>query len=268
MQLAVEERLTLQNDLRYAIEYDQFQLLYQPQYEHDGHIIGAEALLRWRHPDKGLVSPDDFIPVAEDTGLILEIGEWVLLSSCQLLRALSGTDGAGALPYVAVNVSPRQFRQADFVPRVEQILQQTGVDGSRLELELTEGMLLNEIDEAINKIRHLKAFGVRVSIDDFGTGYSSLAYLKDLPLNKLKIDKSFIQDIHTDSGGAAIVETIIAMASHLGLDVIAEGVENKEQLAFLQDRGCHTYQGYYFCRPVEQEALLTLLQQQGEVTDR
>jgi diguanylate cyclase (GGDEF)-like protein/PAS domain S-box-containing protein len=259
MQLAVEERLTLQNDLRYAIERNELQLHYQPQYDDSGCIIGAEALLRWMHPQKGLISPDDFIPVAEETGLILTIGEWVLSTSCQLLRQLDSLDSAEYMPYIAVNVSPRQFRQAGFVRQIEQILEQCDIDGSRLELELTEGMLVDDVDDAVQKMRQLKSRGVRFSIDDFGTGYSSLAYLKDLPLNKLKIDKSFIQAIDTDSGGATIVETIIAMTRHLGLDVIAEGVENEQQRQFLRDNGCTTYQGFYFNRPLPKQELLALL---------
>lgn len=259
MQMAAEERLTLQNDLRYAIERNQLKLYLQPQYDQAGGIIGAEALLRWQHPSKGLVPPADFIPVAEDTGLIVPIGEWVLEASCMLLRQCDEDYGEHTLPYIAVNVSPRQFRQGDFVERVAGILRQVGMDGGRLELELTEGMLLEDINDAIDKIRQLRGMRVRFSIDDFGTGYSSLAYLKKIPLTKLKIDKSFTQDIHDDSGGAVIVDTIIAMASHLGLDVIAEGVENAEQRQFLLDHGCHTFQGFYFCRPVPVSEFLEIV---------
>jgi len=258
MQLAVEERLTLQNDLRYALQRDELQLHYQPQYDDAGEIIGAEALLRWQHPEKGLISPADFIPVAEDTGMIVQIGEWVLQQSCQLLKRIDNTVSVGALPYVAVNVSPRQFHQSDFVDQVKSILKTTAVDGVRLELELTEGMLLTDIDDAVEKIRELRELDIRFAIDDFGTGYSSLAYLKTLPLTRLKIDKSFTQDIRVDSGGAVIVDTIIAMARHLGLDVLAEGVESEEQRQFLLEHGCRSYQGFYFRRPVPEAEFLGL----------
>jgi len=260
MQLLAEERLALQTDLRFALSREQFVLHYQPQYDAEGMITGAEALLRWQHPQRGMVGPKDFIPLAEETGLILPIGEWVLRSACDLLRRHAEPQAEGYLPCVAVNVSPRQFHQVAFVDQVHTILQQTCIEPSRLELELTEGVLVADVGDTIEKMRALKALGVRFSIDDFGTGYSSLAYLKNLPLNKLKIDQSFIRDVPNDEGGAVIVDTIIAMTRHLGLEVIAEGVETEAQRDFLQAKGCLHYQGYYFNRPMPEAELLDCLQ--------
>jgi len=259
MQLLAEERLALQNDLRVALERDEFFLCYQPQYDTEGRVTGAEALLRWRHPTKGVISPADFIPVAEETGLILAIGEWVLQSACALLRRHADMVNGGGIPSIAVNVSPRQFRQPDFAKQVHTLLQVSEIDPSRLELELTEGILVDDIQDTIEKMSALKALGVRFSIDDFGTGYSSLAYLKNLPLDKLKIDQSFIRDIPDDEGGVAIVDTIIVMTQHLGLEVIAEGVENERQRTALIDMGCEYFQGYLYSRPVEEVGLLSLL---------
>ena len=259
MQMAAEERLLLQTDLRFALSRNQFVLHYQPQLDVSGMITGAEALLRWQHPDRGMVSPADFIPAAEETGMILPIGAWVIHSACELLQRQGDPDGDGYLPCVAVNVSPRQFRNTDFVGQVRDSLQQTGVDASRLELELTEGILVEDVQDTVEKMNALKEIGVRISIDDFGTGYSSLAYLKNLPLNKLKIDQSFIRDVPGDEGGAAIVDTIIAMTRHLGLEVIAEGVESKAQREFLEEKGCLHFQGFYFSRPLPEDEFISCL---------
>lgn len=260
MQMAAEERLLLQTDLRFALSKEQFVLHYQPQYDVDGMITGAEALLRWQHPQRGMVSPAEFIPAAEETGMILAIGAWVIRSACELLDRHRDPDCGSYLPCVAVNVSPRQFRQAGFVGQVRDSLQLTGVEASRLELELTEGILVENVQDTIEKMHALKELGVRISIDDFGTGYSSLAYLKNLPLNKLKIDQSFIRDVPNDEGGSAIVDTIISMTRHLGLEVIAEGVETEAQRRFLEEKGCLHYQGYYFNRPLPEEAFIECLQ--------
>jgi diguanylate cyclase (GGDEF)-like protein/PAS domain S-box-containing protein len=260
MQLLAEERLTLQNDLRYALSRSEFALHYQPQYDDAGRITGAESLLRWQHPQRGMVSPADFIPLAEENGLILPIGEWVLHTACEFLQRCTASRSGVYLPCLAVNVSPRQFRQNGFVEQVRSILQRTGVEPARLELELTEGMLVDDVADTVEKMQALKALGVRFSIDDFGTGYSSLAYLKNLPLNKLKVDQSFIRDVPANEGGAAIVETIIAMTRHLGLEVIAEGVETEAQCEFLRQKGCRHYQGYHFSRPLPEAEFLDCLQ--------
>ena len=260
MQMAAEERLLLQTDLRFALSKEQFVLHYQPQYDVDGMITGAEALLRWQHPQRGMVSPAEFIPAAEETGMILPIGAWVIRSACELLDRHRDPDCGSYLPCVAGNVSPRQFRQAGFVGQVRESLRLTGVEACRLELELTEGILVENVQDTIEKMHALKELGVRISIDDFGTGYSSLAYLKNLPLNKLKIDQSFIRDVPNDEGGSAIVDTIISMTRHLGLEVIAEGVETEAQRRFLEEKGCLHYQGYYFNRPLPEEAFIECLQ--------
>ena len=248
MQKAAEERLQLQNLLRHAISHDQLQLVYQPQYDQHGVMRGAETLLRWEHPELGGISPTRFIPVAEESGQILDIGIWVLREACARLRQwqMQGV----AIETLSINVSPRQFHQAHFVDQVKAVIKESGADPRRLEFELTEGLLIENVDNVSRKMRELKALGFRFAIDDFGTGYSSLAYLKRLPVDRLKIDQSFVRDLLTDASDALIVETIIAMASHLKLEVIAEGVENQEEFAFLQEKGCYQYQGYYFSRPL------------------
>jgi EAL domain-containing protein (putative c-di-GMP-specific phosphodiesterase class I) len=211
-------------------------------------MIGAEALVRWQHPQRGLVAPDEFIPLAEETGLILPLGDWVLRTACTHLAAWSThLETAGLV--LAVNVSARQFRQNDFVAQVLGALAAAGADPQRLELELTESLLLDDVENTIAKMNALKAEGVSFSLDDFGTGYSSLAYLKRLPLNQLKIDRSFVRDITTDSNDAVIARTIVALGQSLGLTVIAEGVETEAQREFLVANNCHAFQGYLFGRP-------------------
>ena len=248
MQQVVRERATLEQDLRTGLAQQQFELFFQPQVE-DGHIIGAEGLLRWRHPAQGFISPANFIPLAEESGLIVPLGEWVLRTACEQLARWSH-DPAMAQMVVAVNVSPRQFYQAQFVDQVLAALALSGAPPSRLKLELTEGLLLTDIDDTIDKMVQLKQHGVGFSLDDFGTGYSSLAYLKRLPLDQLKIDQSFVRDVLTDPNDAAIAKTIVALGTSLGLRVIAEGVETEAQRAFLQDHGCHAWQGYLLSPPV------------------
>jgi len=249
MQTGATLRLALEQDMRRAIQEEQFQLHYQPQIGARGDCIGAEALLRWNHPERGMIPPDAFIPLAEETGLILPIGNWVLETACRQLATWAGQDAFRHLT-VAVNVSSRQLRQGDFVDQVLAILDSTGADPHRLKLELTESHLLSETESTIAKMEALRAKGIGFALDDFGTGYSSLAYLKRLPLEGLKIDRSFVQDILTDGNDAAIARTIIALAQTLGLGVLAEGVETEGQHQFLADIGCHQYQGYLFSRPL------------------
>lgn len=251
MQVAAEERLRMQNLLRYAIPRDQLRVYYQPQYNHEGELLGAECLLRWKHPQLGVISPARFIPVAEDSGQIIDIGTWVLRESCKTLKLWQGRGKSDIT--LSVNVSPRQFHQPGYVRQVIDIIEESGVDPRYLELELTETILIEHIEDVTEKMQKLKSIGVRFAIDDFGTGYSSLAYLKRLPLDRLKIDQSFIREVTNDPSDALIVETIIAMATHLELEVIAEGVETETQLDFLFKRGCAMYQGYFFSRPLTRE---------------
>ena len=268
MQTAANERLALENDLRAAIWGDELTLNYQPQVDASGVIVGAEALLRWQQPQRGIVSPANFIPIAEETGLIIPIGAWVLHAVCtqiKLCQEMATTNSKVSTPHFAVNVSPRQFRQQGFVNVVTQTLEQTGADPRYLELELTEGMLIDDIEDTATKMQALSKMGVRLSIDDFGTGYSSLSYLKRLPLDVLKIDQSFVQDATYDSSDATIVEAIISMARHLELQVIAEGVESQEELTMLQAMGCSLYQGFLFFTPMSMDELLQRLQQQGHI---
>lgn len=248
MQTVATERAALEVDLRHALEQGQFVLYYQPQVEQGG-ISGVEALIRWIHPQQGLISPARFIPVAEETGLIVPMGQWVLQTACEQL-ALWGLKDETAGLSIAVNVSMRQFHQAGFVAQVLQTLQDTGAKPERLKIELTESMLAEDVENIILKMTALKAVGVSFALDDFGTGYSSLSYLKRFPLSVLKIDQSFVRDILTDPHDAAIAKTIIALGQSLGLAVIAEGVEEEGQRAFLELHGCSAYQGYLFYRPM------------------
>ena len=249
MQALINSRVSLEADLRNGLQERQFVLYYQPQVREDGTILGAEALVRWNHPGRGLVPPAEFIPLAEETGLILPLGHWVLEAACTQLVAWTTNEKAAGLT-LAVNVSARQFRQTDFVEQVLAVLAHTGADPHRLKIELTESLLLDDVEDIIAKMTALKAKGVGFSLDDFGTGYSSLAYLKRLPLDQLKIDQSFVRDVFTDINDAAIAQTIIALSQTMGLSVIAEGVETEEQRDFLSRQGCQTYQGYLFSRPL------------------
>jgi len=260
MQASLEARATLEADLRHALSQQQFNLFYQIQVNAANHPIGAEALLRWRHPKRGLVSPLQFIPMAEDTGLILPIGFWVLETACAQIKAWEANPLACKLQ-LAVNVSARQFHQPNFVEQVREVLKKTGADPTRLKLELTESVVLDNINNTVAKMHELKEIGVRFSMDDFGTGYSSLSYLTQLPFDQLKIDWSFVHNIGIKTTDAVIVQTIIGMGNSLGMEVIAEGVENKEQRDFLECNGCHAYQGYLFSKPVpieEFEALIRM----------
>ena len=249
MQKAVSARVAMEADLRQGLRENQFILHYQPQINDFGLVIGAEALVRWIHPQRGLVSPADFIPLAEETELIVPLGNWVLVTACQQL-AVWAKHPATANLTLAVNVSAQQFRQQDFIYQVFTAIKDHGVNPERLKLEITESMLLNQIDQMIAKMAAIKARGVSFSLDDFGTGYSSLTYLKRLPIDQLKIDQSFVRGLPVDSSDVAIAQTIVALAHTLKLGVIAEGVETEEQQLFLANIGCHDYQGYFFSRPL------------------
>jgi len=260
MQASITGRATLENELRKALEKQQFHLYYQIQVDSLHRSLGAEVLIRWTHPLRGMISPAQFIPLAEETGLILPIGQWVLDTACAQIKAWQKNAHTRDL-ILAVNVSAKQFRQADFVAQVQDTVQRHAIDPKLLKLELTEGMLLEDIEDTIIIMNALNGIGVKFSLDDFGTGYSSLQYLKRLPLDQLKIDQSFVRDITGDSSDRAIVHTIIAMAQILGLNVIAEGVETEEQRQLLLDRGCTHYQGYLFSKPVPIEQFEALLKQ-------
>jgi diguanylate cyclase (GGDEF)-like protein/PAS domain S-box-containing protein len=242
-------RLALENQLRWALEREEFRVYYQPQVNIDtGQITGMEALVRWQHPEMGLIAPAEFVPLAEDTGLIALIGEWVLKTACAQTK--SWQDCGFKNLRVAVNLSPRQFQQPDLVLIIERMLAETGFDASCLELEVTESSVMKNAETAISTLGELKAMGIKISIDDFGSGYSSLSYLKHLPINVLKIDQSFVRDMTSDPKDAAIVMAIIQLAHSLQLQVIAEGVESEEQLRFLRLLRCDAMQGFLFCRPL------------------
>ncbi|MFA6971280.1 MAG: EAL domain-containing protein [Gallionella sp.] len=249
MQAVLESRTTMEHALRQALSNGELELFYQVQTNQDQVLLGAEVLLRWFSPELGMVSPAQFIPLAEQSKLILPIGRWVMESACARLKAWE-THPVLSTMHLAVNVSPVQFHQSDFVHQVKEIVAASGVNPKRLELELTENLVLDDVEEAIKKMAALKAIGVRFSMDDFGTGYSSLQYIKRLPIDQLKIDQSFVRDILTDPGDAMMVQTIAEMARNFGYEVIAEGVEEQAQLQPLIDRGCDTFQGYLFSRPV------------------
>ena len=248
MQTAVTARASLEADLRQAVRANQFVLYYQAQMSDTGQLTGAEALVRWQHPERGLVAPVEFIPLAEETGLIVPLGHWVLNAACDQLVAWAANPDSASLT-LAVNVSSRQFRHPDFVDQVAAVLDHSGADPHRLKLELTESLLLDDVEDTIAKMTSLRARGVGFALDDFGTGYSSLAYLKRLPLDQLKIDQSFVRDVLTDPNDAAIARTVVALAKSLGLGVIAEGVETEAQRDFLATSGCFSYQGFFFNRP-------------------
>jgi len=259
MQAVITERAELEADLRIAVKQQQFILYYQQQITHDGQIVGAEVLIRWQHPQRGLILPVDFIPLAEETGLILAIGQWVLETACAQLKRWENNPQTQHLQ-LSVNVSAHQFHQIDFVKQVSDLLETSTIDPSRLKLELTESMLLNDQVEITAKMHALKALGVGFSLDDFGTGYSSLSYLTHLPFDQLKIDQSFVHNIGVNHTDSVIVQTLIGMTSNLlDMQIIAEGVETEEQRAFLEHNGCGLCQGYLFSEPVplaEFEALL------------
>ena len=248
LQTAVQARAAMEDEIRTALRQSQFQLYYQPQVNASG-LIGVEALLRWKHPVRGLLPPGQFIRLAEESGLIVPLGDWVLEEACRQIYLWSQTDSSFSFP-VSVNISARQFRQPDFVEQILGVLRRTGASPACLDLELTESMLLDNIEEAIAKMNELKQHGVRFSLDDFGTGYSSLNYLKRLPFDQLKIDRSFVRDLLDDVGSQAIARSIISLGSALGLNVIAEGVESCEQRDLLIELGCSSFQGYFYSHPL------------------
>ncbi len=257
------DSLWLHNELRYAIERNQFCLVFQPIMDARGEVVSAETLLRWYHPERGFISPADFIPVAENSGVILDIGNWVLEEVCRFVVRMrsSGQD----VPAIAVNVSARQFNQSGFAPQLFDLLERTQVASSAMELEVTEYALLNNVDAISERMAALKEHGLHIAIDDFGTGYSSLSYLQSLPLSRLKVDASFVQKIGEDSASDAIVKAVVDMGHSLGLEVVAEGVETKEQLRYLQQLGCDYFQGYLFSKPLAEGDFITYIQRQRQL---
>ncbi len=258
MQEAAEDRLKIQNDLQYAISGNEFSLHYQSKINGQGKIVGCEALIRWYHPTRGKVPPNEFISIAEETGQILKIGTWVLETGLSRLKKWADHYQISDFN-IAINVSPHQFYQADFIDTIKKVLANTGANPNQLTLEVTEGVFISNLEEAIEKMNALKELGIRFSIDDFGTGFSSLSYLKNLPVDELKIDHSFVRDITTDSSDAKLVETIVTLAKQLGLQIVAEGVEINDQFDFLRAKGCNYYQGYLFSPPVSEKEFEQLL---------
>jgi len=251
LQATVNARAALEDDLRHAIKTKQFLLYYQPQVER-GQVTGVEALVRWKHPRRGIVFPSEFIPLAEESRLILPLGDWVLEAACAQIALWAGRKETAHLS-VAVNISALQFRQPTFVEHVLATLSRTGATPDKLRLELTESMLVDNLGDIIAKMTELRSHGLRFSLDDFGTGYSSLSYLKRLPLDRLKIDRSFVRDMLVDVTSGAIAQTILSLGRALGIAVIAEGVETEEQRGYLVGLGCHSFQGFLFTRPLPLE---------------
>ncbi|MEP0918196.1 EAL domain-containing protein [Leptolyngbya sp. DQ-M1] len=252
------ERRLIEMDLVKAIERAEFRVYYQPQVDlRRGQIVGVESLVRWHHPTRGIVSPDTFIPIAEELGLIVPLGEWVLRTACQ--HAKQWQDFYLQPLQVSVNLSMRQFQQQDLPKRVEAILEETGIDPKLLILELTESCVMQDVQMTICTLKALKALGIEISIDDFGTGYSSLNYLYQLPIDALKIDRTFVKQIHSSEGAVAISDAIISMAKGLRLHIVAEGIENQNQLEFFRDRGCDAIQGYFYSPPISAEEMQSLL---------
>ena len=249
MQKAIDDRVNLENALRTGLVEDQFELFFQAQNDNANGFVGAEVLLRWDKPGIGYILPETFIPIAEENGLIVLIGNWVLESACKQLK-LWESDPLTKHLYLAVNVSHHQFNHPDFINTVKDILEKSQINPTKLKMELTESVFSNDLEQTIQKMEVLKSFGISFAIDDFGTGYSALASLKQLPINQLKIDQSFIHNLGVDVNSEIIVKTIIAMATSLGLEVIAEGVETDQQLIFLNKNDCHTFQGYFFAHPL------------------
>lgn len=259
MTSAIAHRLAMENALRKAVERNEFIIHYQPQYDiRSGDVVGLEALVRWAHPDKGLLYPGEFIPIAEETGTIMQVSEWVLEQACRQSRLWNRS--AGWPVRVAINISPLQFTQKNLVRSVYDILDETGMNPLNLELEITEGSAMKDVEYTVKTLKELKKMGIRISVDDFGTGYSSMGYLKRFPIDLLKIDRSFIRHIPEDKDNSAITSAIIALAHSMGLKVLAEGVENQRQYDFLKSIGCDEIQGFYCSKPLELEAVEKLLE--------
>jgi EAL domain-containing protein (putative c-di-GMP-specific phosphodiesterase class I) len=260
LNISAIERLAIENSLRKAMDRNEFELFYQPQFDSDNrNIFGAEALIRWMHPEKGILLPTTFIPLAEETGLIVAIGEWILRTACaqNVAWQIAGFKSM----CITVNISGVQFRQKNFVETVARILNDTGLDPQYLELELTESILMKSTETIVETLKELKSLGIQLAIDDFGTGHFSLSYLKRFPIDKLKIDRSFVRDLFTSPDEKAIISAIIAMAHSLNLKVIAEGVETEQQLAFLSDQGSDGIQGFLLGRPMPANSLAKILKE-------
>jgi diguanylate cyclase (GGDEF)-like protein len=263
LNVRVVEQMVLEKHLRRALEQDQFRLVYQPQVALDsGQVVGVEALIRWRHPELGVISPDDFVPLAEENGLIEPLGLWVLRTACMQHRAWREAHISGLR--LAVNMSARQFQRSGLEARIHEVLGETGMEARWLELELTESVLMQEGDSTAALLESLSASGISFALDDFGTGYSSLSYLKRFPIKRVKIDRSFVRDINTNEGDAALARAVIAMAHGLGVDVVAEGIESLEQLAKLRRYGCDEGQGYFLGRPVVPSEVPQLVRRQRQ----
>ena len=266
MNAQAEERLQLESDMRKALVKNEFVLHFQPQVNLEtGRIIGCEALVRWQHPERGLIPPNIFIPVAEESGLIRQLGEWVLYTACMQQKKWHQSELYSIR--MAVNISGRQFISQQLIFEIQKIVTDTGIDPNKLELELTESTIMENVEENITVLQKLHDMGVQLSIDDFGTGYSSMAYLKRFPIDQLKIDQSFVRDIVTDADDAAIVNATTALGHNLNMHVIAEGVETLEQIQFLKNNGCDEIQGYYFSRPVTADEFTALLRKEFNLHD-
>ena len=258
-------RMKMETSLRKALDRDEFVIYYQPLVDDKNTVVGQEALLRWQHPEFGLLGPAEFIPLAEETGDIVEIGYWVLHTACRQTKKWQDM-GLDSL-YVAVNLSPRQFKDENLVKRVESALDDSGLDANYLKIELTESSVMQDPEGTIVKMEMLRSKGIRFAIDDFGTGYSSLSYLKRFPIDTLKIDRSFVADSMQNNDDREIIKTIISMARNLDIETVAEGVETKDQQEFLCDQGCRMMQGFFFGRPMPDKAFEELLKQNNSLKD-